>query len=252
MSSCTSWKANNASGNRCGHDKDSPRFFERSSEFKRPPLAIEKALQNAEFYYFQEGDFLPNVAYSRFTQRQQRSESREAVASLVKVLIGHCDLESMQAIRFYNREKCLLSVNELAKFAGLHYKRCQRALKVLKEAGYVKLQYRAQRTSTGEIKPLIAIKRLTPRLFLDLGVTGELFRSCQNYIYKQIKRTTKKAKKGMFQVKKTLSNFRRTNAQTFIPIKQSNVQLEKQKVERLYQLKLQHPDWSTAQLRAAV
>ena len=236
-------------GNKCDHDKEAPRLFERSKELKRPPLAIEIAMRNADEFYFQRGAFLQNIAYARMSMRQQRSESREAVASLVKVLVSHCDMEDMQVVRYRQGNKSLVTVLELARIAGLGYKRCQRAMKVLKEAGYLKLKIRYERVASGEIKPLIAIKKILPRMFLDLGVTGELLRSCQNYIFKQMKKVKKKGKKVDFKAKQVFSQ---PTSVSYAPIKQPTFQQEKLKVEKLYKLKLQNPSWTTSQLRAAI
>ena len=86
-------------------------------------------------------------------------------------------------------------------------------------------------------------------MFLDLGVTGELLRSCQNYIFKQMKKVKKKGKKVDFKAKQVFSQ---PTSVSYAPIKQPTFQQEKLKVEKLYKLKLQNPSWTTSQLRAAI
>lgn len=238
-------------GNKCGHDKLSPQIFKRPCAHKNAPLAISVAMSNVNAYYDDPDAFLQNLLYARDSVRQQRSESREAIGSLASVLLNHCELETMRVVKFHPNKPRLLSVKELAALAGIGYKRCQRALKCLKEAGYLTLQYRCKSTVSGEIKPLVAIKRLNAKLFYDLGVKGELLRGCKNYIYKQIKKATKRGKKACVQIKQMLSqtHLRRETMQIS---SESTFASKKRYADRLYELRLKYPTWTSAQLRAAI
>lgn len=240
-----------ANGNNCGHDKVCPQLFSRSKSAKNPPLAIAIALKNLDEFYHHPELFLQNIKYSRASLKQQRSESREAVASLAKVLVNYCSLETMKISKYHPNGERRISVAELASMAGIAYKRCLRAIGVLKRAGYINIHCQYERLPNGELKPLIAIKKITARLFFDLGVDSELFRSCQNYIFKQVKRVTKIGKRISFQIKQSFER-KKTDKNGALISHPTAVQHKKKEVEKLYHLRLNHPDWTHDQLRAAL
>lgn len=111
---------------------------------------------------------------SRQSSRTMRREQREAISEVLKVVFQYLDLNTM-CVGFYHRETSVfvhLSMDFLAKKAGLPIRRAQRAMNWLYQSGYI-VGYRQSSydIDTNEYYHKPSIRRVNIKLLLDLGIT---------------------------------------------------------------------------------
>lgn len=114
----------------------------------------------------------------RLSTRTMRTDQREAIFSLLKVILSHLDLKTMQ-IGVYNPETGVfahLSLDYLAHKAGLPLRRAQRAMAWLYDAGYV-IGYRQSSfdLETNEYTHKPSVRKVSFHLLKDLGITELAF-----------------------------------------------------------------------------
>jgi len=111
----------------------------------------------------------------RLSCRTMRIEQRKAIFALLKVMLSHLDLKTMQ-VGIYNPETNVfthLSLEYFAHKANLSLRRTQRAMAWLYEAGYV-MGYRQSSfdITTNEYQHKPSIRKVTLTLMQDLGITN--------------------------------------------------------------------------------
>lgn len=110
----------------------------------------------------------------RLSTRTMREDQREAIEALLRVILSHLDLSTMQ-VGVFNPETGVfvhLTLQYLAHKAGLSYSKAQRAMAWLYETGYV-VGFR-QSSFDMESNKFInqpSIRRVSNHLLLDLGIT---------------------------------------------------------------------------------
>ena|SRR3989344_4338018 len=163
------------SGNRCNHIASSPRLLQDLNTVKFP-YVIERAKNNLNKYYIDSGKWLPHLRYLRLTKSKRtiRSERREALIAVVRAILIHTDLGSLRVghISKNDNEIHPIRIETIAKYANVGIKRCHRVVQVLKQAGYLEIQPRYQKISSG-YKGLAAIKKISILLFYHLGISRE-------------------------------------------------------------------------------
>lgn len=112
-------------GNKCYHEKLIPKEYISPAHHKQKPWLIQKA-QNGLFRYF----FSPLKYLNIF----HRSERREAIMKVGQCLLDYMDLRNYQVRP--------LTIESIARQTQLGYRRIQRAINELKEAGYIFVQRR--------------------------------------------------------------------------------------------------------------
>ena len=110
----------------------------------------------------------------RLSTRTMRIDQREAILALLKVVLSHLDLKTMQ-IGIYNPETDVfthLSLDYLAHKAGLSLRRTQRAMAWLYDAGYI-IGYRQSHydAESDEFFYKPSIRKVAFTLLQDLGIT---------------------------------------------------------------------------------
>jgi len=251
-------------GNKCGHNPIAPRFYERPTASKLAYDILETAKNNLKHYYYHPTRWLEHIEFSRDTDRQQRTESREAVAAVSQVLFDHVDLISLKIVQYFGEGTFRhMSVKTIAEKAKIGCRRCLRAIETLKRAGYLELEYRRKVDKEGNLVPLVAIKRLSRRFFTHLGVSMEKLHRCRVHAEKQLEKLmrkfSKQTKKTFFKLKKLSNVFQTKQKQarktTYEQAKQEAVEKqkafdrEKAKVRRMTEIKKLRPDISTEELR---
>jgi hypothetical protein len=163
-------------GNWCGHDPDLPRFFAIPEVHKARPKILTWAMDAWRRFYTLPTSYFPELRIYRESSRQQRTESREAVSSIAQVLLHYTELASLRVgVPHVTNGFRSLTIEFLAEKAGLGVKRAQRAIAVLKRAGYLKL---IERFDTLDVSPgeapkfigLAAVKCLTIGFFKACGI----------------------------------------------------------------------------------
>jgi len=120
-------------------------------------------------FYVLPQSYFKELRFNRNSLRQQRSESREALASISQVLLHYTELASLRVgIPHASSGFRSLTIDFLADKAGIGLKRAQRAIKLLVRAGYLKMIERFDvKFEEGKERfiGLAAVKCLTPAFF---------------------------------------------------------------------------------------
>ena len=249
-----------STGNKCGHNPLSPRFYERPRRHKPTYDVLQQGIDNLKNYYRKPALWLENLIFARETNHQQRSEAREAIAAVSQVLLNHADLYSLKIVQFLgNCEFGNLSIKTIAKRAGVSYWRCRRAITALKRGRYLEVHSQYFFNSKGKIEHLVAIKRVTLRFFAHLGVDMEKLNRCREHARKKLEKLGNKtsilARKGLFKVQEAVSSIRaktsffkkaRTQSERE---KASEEKRKKESIEKMCQLKRENPSITTDEIR---
>jgi hypothetical protein len=247
--------AHKIGGNRCGHVRELPRFYARPEEHKKTFDILHRASERLQEYYFDPIDnWLPCLNYARESERRQRSERREAIVAISAVMLNALDIASLGIVRLNKGNLEPLSIKQLAERAGIGERRAERAIYDLKRAKYLELDYRYETLPNGEIKPLIAIKRLSALFFYHLGITYEKLQQVQAYARKKLARFNKQARMTAEEAKHTTKQFfnKFLKRPQYKPVKTSHSNpISVEEVLRWQELMRQHPDWSPEQIKQA-
>jgi hypothetical protein len=158
-------------GNRCGHDPANPRRFEPPPRHAPRPKILQRLRAAVCGYYADPAALLPSLNAANGSERQQRSERREACLALLGALVHYTDLATLRVgIPRPNGWIENLSVEQLAERAGLGLRRAERALHDLVTAGVVLIQPLYRQQENGTYEGLAARKTLSRHLFAVFGL----------------------------------------------------------------------------------
>ena len=156
-------------GNWCGHDPETPRFFQKPASHKERPKVINWAIEAWRRFYCLPTSYFKEIRMRRNSTRQQRSEAREALASISQVLLHYTELASLRVgVPHASEGFRSLTIEFLADRAGIGLKRAQRAIQLLVRAGYLKMIERfdiKEEEGKERFIGLAAVKCLTPSFF---------------------------------------------------------------------------------------
>lgn len=164
------------SGNRCGHNPHSPRLNAAVSIPKGKggfPRILSLAAERAKAWYFHPA----KCPALHGTGRQVRSERREACQIVLEVIFRHLDLASMclgtptPASGFID-----LDMQTIVRDSGIGQRRCERAIVLLKEAGFMRVKQPRRQNEEGAYFGCRAIRIVTEALFEALGLGPMLHR----------------------------------------------------------------------------
>jgi hypothetical protein len=155
----------NSTGNWCGHDKESPRFFIPPPEHGRRPSVIHIAQKNIEKFYEKPKKWLNSLVYARESWRQERSEARESDSAVMQVLLHYVELASLRVgVPAEDNGFQSLDLEYIAEKAGVSLKRAARSISRFKAAGYLEVHKRFEeyKDDGGETKykGLASVRRL--------------------------------------------------------------------------------------------
>mgnify|MGYP000136659613 FL=1 len=184
----------NLGGNFCGHDPQNPRLtLEKPPKTGKGgiPFVLTRLMALLKSYYDNPRQIIPSLDLANGSERQQRSERREACLLLLMALLKYTDLASLR-VGIPTQDGFLsLTVDYIGKQTGMAPKRVERALGDLKAAGLVTIAQPRKRLPDGSWKGLAAVKAISRHLFSLFGLGGMLKRERD----KASKRLAKKAKK---------------------------------------------------------
>jgi hypothetical protein len=163
------------SGNRCGHDPQNPNLSPPNPIRKGkggPPRILSLAAELAkEWFWNPQKCPLLDIK----TDRQTRSERREAIQVVLEYLLSRLDLVTLcVGTPTLNHGFVDLGMNSIVEGTGLGQRRCERAIGDLKEAGFMEVSQPRHRNEDGKYVGLRAIRCLTARLFEWLGLGSML------------------------------------------------------------------------------
>lgn len=155
-------------GNRCGHDPLSFRRFVPPSHHH--PRILEEARSRI-------GECLGHFWNERFrSERQKRSERREACALLLSCLIHRMDLVTLRVgIPGEGTHFRGYTDLELSRMTGLGLRRLERAMQDLVSGGLLKVERRCKKERSGGFSGRPSIRTISSQLFDWLGL-GKRFR----------------------------------------------------------------------------
>lgn len=163
----------NEGGNFCGHSPDAPRL-DLVKPTTAPGRSRPKILQTLEERierYYRVPTCLPSLraANRSKTDRQQRSERREACLVLLKAILEFTDLSSLRCGIPTSQGFVSLTLPFLAGYTGLRPRRAERALADLKRSNILSVS-QPRELKDGQWKGLAAIKAVSKLLFSAFGL----------------------------------------------------------------------------------
>jgi len=127
----------NLGGNFCGHDPRNPRFtLTRPAKTGQGgiPRVLTLCAERLKSYYAHPRQLIPSLDLANGSERQQRSERREACVLLLTALLKYADLASLRVGIPTPDGFLSLTVDYIAQQTGMTLKRVERALADLKTA----------------------------------------------------------------------------------------------------------------------
>ena len=186
-------------GNRCGHTKQAPKLYHRPEHHKPTHMILHRCIERfSEWYKRPEIGYLESFCEMKQTQR--RSERREALASIGRVIMSHLDLSSMCPVQFTKNGNKQLSVKTIADRAGVSLRRAYRVMYDLKQAGYIDIKEQHRYEADGSIKSVVAIKRISAQLLYQLGITVQALSKAKQHAERFNKSVVKKIKKAKHKI----------------------------------------------------
>ena len=159
------------SGNRCGHDPGAPRWFDPPSSHARRPGILRKLSERLRDYYRAPRKFIPSLDTANGSDRQQRSERREACLALLGCIVHYSDLVTLRVgIPQADGSFAGLTMPFLAELSGLGERRAERAIHDLKIAGLVTVHPICKRLDDCAYKGVAAIRALSAKAFDIFGL----------------------------------------------------------------------------------
>ncbi|MGZ8212918.1 MAG: replication protein RepA [Methylosarcina sp.] len=182
-------------GNSCGHNPDSPRWFEPPKQHTRPKI-ISKAQSEIRRYYRDPAATIPSLNLANGSSRKQRSERREACLSVLSCLLHYLDLATLR-VGIPQNDASLqgISMPFIAEKSGLTQRRTERAIADLVKAGLITVHPLCEKINDTVYKGYAAIRTISSKLFALLGMGGRLRHERDKATARQKKRSRKHEKK---------------------------------------------------------
>jgi hypothetical protein len=188
-------------GNKCGHVPDKPRWFTTPEKHAHRPGILRRIIQSIRDYYAKPGEILPGLNAVNESDRQQRSERREACVAILGCILHYTDLITLRVgIPQPDGSMAGLTMPFLAELSGLGERRAERAVHDLKAAGIITVYALCQQLDDATYKGFAAIRTVTKHLFTVLGLGAWLEHERRKAQERKNKRTEKKRLKKLANV----------------------------------------------------
>jgi hypothetical protein len=182
-------------GNNCGHEPDKPRWFTPPKQHTRPKI-ISKAIAEIRRYYRDPAATIPSLNLANGSDRQQRSERREACLAVLGCLLHYLDLVTLRVgIPQSNLSFQGISMPFIAERSGLTLRRAERATADLVKAGLITVHPLCEKINDAVYKGYAAIRTVSSKLFALLGMSGRLRHERERATARQRKRNRKHEQK---------------------------------------------------------
>lgn len=185
------------SGNRCGHDPRQPILAAAVPIPKGRggfPRILSLAAERAKTWYFHPKKCPPLQGHS---SRQTRSERREACQIVLETILRHLDLASMclgtptLANSFID-----IDMRTIVHDSGISQRRCERAIALLKQAGFMRVQQPRRQNDEGAYFGCRAIRVVTETFFEWLGL-GPMLQRERARASERLRRKAQKANRKL-------------------------------------------------------
>lgn len=190
------------SGNRCGHNPKQPNLSPAKPIRKGKgglPRILSLAAERAKAWYFHPKKCkLLQVK----PERQTRSERREACQIVIETILSHLDLASL-CLGMPTLESGFIDIDmrTIVRDSGIGQRRCERAIALLKEAGFMNVKQPRAINDEGDYMGLRAIRVVTS-LFFDFLNLGPM-------LQRERARATQKLQRRAMKAQRKLSDFMR-------------------------------------------
>ena len=190
------------SGNRCGHDPKHPSLSPATPIRKGKgglPRILSLAAERAKAWYFHPKKCPP--LQSR-PNRRTRSERREACQIVLETILAHLDLASMcLGTPTLSNGFIDIDMRTIVRESGIGQRRCERAIALLKEAGFMSVKQPRTINDQGDYMGLRAIRVVTS-LFFDFLNLGPM-------LQRERARATEKLQRKAMKANRKLTDFMR-------------------------------------------
>ncbi len=160
-------------GNNCGHIPTEPIWFEPPAKHTRPKI-ITKIINEIRQYY-STASIIPSLNLANGSDRQQRSERREACVVVLGCLLHYLDLATLRVGIPQNDGSFKgISMPFIAEKCGLTLKRTERAVADLVKSGLITVHSICEKISDTVYKGYAAIRTVSKKLFTLFGLGGRL------------------------------------------------------------------------------
>jgi len=184
-------------GNNCGHLPNEPRWFDAPEEHTRPHI-IKKLIASIQDYYQDPAATIPSLNLANGSDRQQRSERREACISVLGCLVHYLDLATLRVgIPHADLSFQGITMPFIAKKSDLTLRRCERAVADLVASGLLTVYPLCEKLEDATYKGYAAIRTINRKLFSVFGLGGRLKYERE----KAAARTRKKQRKELNKTK---------------------------------------------------
>lgn len=187
-------------GNNCGHRPEAPRWFDPPHRHTRPKI-ITRIVAEIRRYYRDPAATIPSLNLANGSDRQQRSERREACLSVLGCLLHYLDLATLRVgIPQNDTSFAGISMPFIAEKSGLTLKRAERAVRDLVRAGIVTVHPLCEKISDTVYKGYAAIRTVSSKLFALFGMSGRLRYERDKASARLKKRARKEEAKGRAKI----------------------------------------------------
>ena len=194
------------SGNRCGHDPKLPNLSPATPIRKGKgglPRILSLAAERAKAWYFHPKKCKLLQAKP---DRQTRSERREACQIVIETILSHLDLASL-CLGTPTLESGFIDIDmrTIVRDSGIGQRRCERAVALLKEAGFMKVQQPRTINDHGDYVGLRAIRVVTS-LFFEFLNLGPMLQRERARATQKLQRRAMKAQRKITDFMRRLTN----------------------------------------------
>lgn len=216
-------------GNRCGHDPRCPTLTPASPIRKGKgglPRILSLAAGRAKAWYFH-----PKKCklLQSHPHRKTRSERREACQIVIETILSHLDLASL-CLGTPTLENGFIDIDMriIVRDSGIGQRRCERAIALLKEADFMRVQQPRAINDHGDYVGLRAIRVVTT-LFFEFLNLGPMLQRERIRASSRLQRKAMKANRKVTDLMRRMTT-RLRNSFTFKP-QRSRADLEKREEE---------------------
>ena len=161
-------------GNNCGHTPDKPRWFDAPEKHTRPHI-IKKLIYSIQDYYKEPAALIPSLNLANGSDRQQRSERREACISVLGCLVHYLDLATLRVgIPHADQSFQGIKMTFIAERCDLTLRRTERAVADLVASGLLTVHSLCEKLEDATYKGYAAIRTINRKLFSVFGLGGRL------------------------------------------------------------------------------
>ena len=193
-------------GNKCGHDPTAPRWFEPPPRHANRPGILRALIRRVRDYYARPAEVLPSLNAANESERQQRSERREACCAILGAILHYTDLVTLRVgIPQPDGSMAGLTSATLAELSGLGERRAERAIADLKTAGIITVHPLCKRLEDATYQGLAAIRTVSKHLFGALGLDQWLAHERRKATERRDKRQEKQRRKALANARMAMS-----------------------------------------------